>query len=336
MKDSMKRLSRIRRIEPLKIIGDPRRLEILRLLMVEAATLSQLGRSLDTHPANIRHHLKLLEEAGFVELISTRVVKGFVEKYYRATSQSYFINLAIVRAEKEANQLLAMGSHDIALELLAAQANQHNKDMEVVPVPLGSLDGLIALRQGIAHLAGCHLQGEGSGEFNQDHVRHLFPGEKMLLFTLTHREQGILVAPQNPKRIHSLDDLARSDITMVNRQAGSGTRLWLDRRLIEIGIPPGAVNGYSQTVSTHLQVGEKILAGEADVGVGLRAAALQLGLDFIPLFEERYDLVLPASIAHEPAAQPILNQLQSSALRRSIRKLGGYRTEHTGDARRIP
>jgi putative molybdopterin biosynthesis protein len=336
MKDSMQRLSRIRRIEPLKIIGDSRRLEILRLLMVEAATLSQLGRSLDTHPANIRHHLKLLEEAGFVELTATRVVKGFVEKYYRATSQAYLINLAIVPGQSDATQLLAMGSHDIALEMLAAQASQLAKDTEVVPVPLGSLDGLIALKQGITHLAGCHLQDEVSGEFNQDHVRHLFPGEKMHLFTLSHREQGILVAPRNPKEIRSLNDLTRPEIAFVNRQVGSGTRQWLDRHLAEIGILSEQVNGYFQTVSTHIQVGESILAGEADVGVGLRAAALRLGLDFIPLFEERYDLVVPASVARDSAVQPILDHLQSASLRREIRKLGGYRTEHTGDERRIP
>ena len=327
----MKQLGHINSVDPLKILGDARRLAILRLLMVEPATLSQLGRALKSHPANVRHHLKLLEEVGLVELISTRVVGGFVEKYYQASARSYMVNLALVPEHGKRVNILAFGSHDIALELLASQTNQASQDAVLVPLPVGSLDGLIALRQGLGQVAGCHLFDEVSGEFNRDYVRHLFPGRQMLLFTLTHREQGLLVASGNPKEILTIDDLARPDVTIVNRQPGSGTRLWLDRALAEEGISAADVQGYELVADTHLSAGQAITRGDADVGLGLLAAARHLDLDFIPLFEERYDLVLPAESAADPLFQPLLNHMQSASFRQSIRQLGGYDTQQTGD-----
>ena len=327
----MKQLCHINSVDPLKILGDARRLAILRLLMDEPATLSQLGRTLKSHPANVRHHLKLLEEIGLVELISTRVVGGFVEKYYQASARSYMVNLALVPEVADRQNILAFGSHDIALELLASQTNQANQDTVLVPLPVGSLDGLIALRQGVGQIAGCHLFDEVSGDFNREPVRHLFPGRQMLLFTLTHREQGLLVANGNPKAIHSLHDLARPDVRFVNRQPGSGTRLWLDSHLAEEGISIADIQGYELIADTHLSAGQAIIRGDADAGLGLLAAARQLDLDFIPLFEERYDLVLPAESALDPLFQPLLNHMQSAGFRQSIRQLGGYDTQHTGD-----
>jgi len=327
----MKQLDYIDSVVPLKVLGDVRRLAILRLLMEEPATLSQLGRALNNHPANIRHHLKLLEEVGLVELISTRVVGGFVEKYYQASARSYMVHLALVPERADRQNILAFGSHDIALEILAGQTNQASPETFLVPLPVGSLDGLIAVRQGLGHVAGCHLFDEVSGEFNRDYVRHLFPGQHMLLFTLTHREQGLMIAPGNPKEIRTIPDLVRPDVTLVNRQPGSGTRLWLDRRLAKERILGADVQGYGLIANTHLSAGQAIIRGDADVGIGLLAAARHLDLDFIPLFEERYDLVLPAESATDPLFQPLLNHLQSSTFRDSIRKLGGYDTHQTGD-----
>ena len=327
----MKQLDEIQSVDPLKILGDARRLAILRLLMDKPATLTQLGRTLKSHPAKIRHHLKLLEHAGLVELISTRVVGGFVEKYYQASARSYRVNLVIVPEAADRLNILAFGSHDMALDLLASQTNQANQEAVLVPLPVGSLDGLIALRQGVGQVAGCHLFDELSGDFNRDTVRRLFPGRQMLLLTLTHREQGLMVVSGNPKEIHSLQDLVRQDVRFVNRQLGSGTRLWLDSHLAQAGLPAASVQGYERIADTHLSAGQAIIQGEADVGLGLFAAARQLDLDFIPLFQERYDLVIPAESAVDPLFQPFLNHMQSASFRQSIRQLGGYDTQHTGD-----
>jgi putative molybdopterin biosynthesis protein len=315
----------------MKVIGDERRLVILRSLMSQAATLSQLGRALGAHPAKIRHHLKLLEDAGFVEQTETRIVGGFVEKYYQAIAKAFMVNLAIIPDVGGRKPILAFGSHDIALELLAEQSNQVDQQSMLVPLAVGSLDGLIALRQGMGQLAGCHLFDRVSGDFNRDYVRHIFPGQEMRLLTLTNRQQGLMVAKGNPKGIRSIEDLTREDVVFINRQPGSGTRLWLDIQLKEQGISPAEVEGYKRYANTHRKVGQIITRGEADVGIGLLAAARQLDLNFVPLFQERFDLVLPDNRIADPILQPMLNHLQSSRFRRSVRALGGYDTQHTGD-----
>ena len=327
----MEHLQQIDKVIPLKVLSDPRRLAILRLLMREPMTLSQLGRVLDAHPARVRHHLKQLEQAGFVQLTLTQVVRGFVEKYYQASAQAYLINLAIVPEKAGKRAVLAFGSHDMALDLLAEQLNEVTPSTELFSLPVGSLDGLIALRQGICQLAACHLLDEVSGEYNRDFVRHLFPGKSMALFTLTNRQQGLLVRPGNPRQIKGLPDLARQDVTFINRQSGSGTRLWLDHELGKVGLPSSEISGYDRELNTHVQVGRAIAGGSADAGIGLLAAARRYDLDFIPLFVEKFDLVIPAENIAGPDLQPLLDHLQSARLRKAIDSLGGYDTSHTGD-----
>ncbi len=327
----MRNLDHITTTDPLRVLGDERRLAILRLLMAKPMTLSQLGRTLDAYPAKVRHHLIQLEEAGLVEMTATKVIRGFVEKYYQATAQAYLVNLAIVPASADAHSILAFGSHDLALEMLAQQLHQIKPNLELFSLPVGSLDGLIALRQGICQLAGCHLLDEVSGEYNRDYVRHLFPGQEMKLFTLTNRQQGLLVRAGNPRHIQNLADLTREDVRFVNRQPGSGTRLWLDSRLRDLGIAQDQITGYANELHTHLQVGHAVAEGKADAGLGLLAATRRYGLDFIPLFEERYDLVMKADTAAEPMLQPLLDQLHSGVLRRSIDDLGGYDTAGIGN-----
>ncbi len=328
---NMKQLDRIKSTDTLKVLGDPRRLAILRLLMRQPQTLSQLGRVLDTYPAKVRHHLKQLEGAGLVELSSTQIVRGFVEKYYSATAQAYLVNLAIVPQPTKKGAILAFGSHDLALDLLSQQLDQITPSPQLYTVPVGSLEGLIALRQGVCQLAGCHLLDEASGEYNRDYVRHLFPGKSMLLFTLTYRQQGLLVPLGNPQGIRELADLAREDVNFINRQPGSGTRIWLDQKLGELGISSEHVRGYEKERHTHLQVSRAVSSGEVGAGIGLLAAARSCNLDFVPLFVERFDLVLPDESKDLPEVQPLLDQLQSATFRKAIAALGGYETRHTGE-----
>jgi putative molybdopterin biosynthesis protein len=328
----MEPLYRIQNFDQLKIISDARRLEILRLLMAEPLTLSQLGQLVGQHPAQVRHHLKLLEGAGLVELVGTRLVRGFVEKYYRAQAHAFTFQEIVLPANPQREMIVILGSHDLALEALASRLSHRQHDpLEVLLLPVGSLDGLVALRQGITHLAGCHLLDADSGEYNLPFVRHLFPDREVSLVTLAYREQGLILAPGNPRRIHSLQDLGRADVTMINRNRGSGTRLWLDRQLARLAIPSEALRGYDQERRTHTGVAEAIRQGKADAGLGLRLAARQLDLDFIPLFEERFDLVFTLEQAQQHPLSMLFDYLNSAEFRRLVQSLDGYQTSHTGD-----
>jgi putative molybdopterin biosynthesis protein len=218
------------------------------------------------------------------------------------------------------------GSHDLAVELLAQQLVGR---MNLLTLPVGSLDGLVALRQGLCHLSGAHLFDAASGEYNTSFVRHLFPDRVTALVTLAHREQGLMLAPGNPRQIRGLADLARPDVSFVNRQRGSGTRLWLDNELHGLGIPAERIRGYGREVRTHTECARLVALGQADAALGLHAAAVQQGLDFIPFFFERYDLILPQEQAE--ALHPLLDALQTGAFRRDVAALVGYDTAHTGE-----
>jgi putative molybdopterin biosynthesis protein len=155
----------------------------------------------------------------------------------------------------------------------------------------------------------------------------------MLVLVLAEREQGLLAAPGNPLGLRGVEDLERRQVRLANRQRGSGTRLWLDRRLHSLGIAPEAVSGYAQACQTHTEVARLIQQGQADCGIALRAAAAQADLHFIPLFQERYDLVLPLANARLPALQPLLERLASFEFRQYAAALGGYETTHSGEVR---
>jgi molybdate-binding protein len=327
----MEPLRRIQDFEKVKLLADARRMAILQLLMAGPWTLSQLGLALNEHPAQVRHHLKLLEDAGLVELTATHVVRGFVEKYYQARAQAFLIQELILPALVERKATIAMGSHDLALELLFEELNDQKKGMSFLALPVGSLDGLVALRQGIAHLAGSHLWDAASGEYNLPHVRSLFPDRTMVLMTLAHRRQGLVLAPGNPLRIYGLEDLARPEVTLVHRNRGSGTRVWLERALGQAGVTPQQVHAYTQEVRTHTELALTIARGRADVGLGLQAAAIAYNLDFVPLFEERYDLVLPQDQVDNQGIRMILAGLHSPAFRERVGEMVGYNPSQMGE-----
>lgn len=328
--DNFNQLQQIVSFDVLGILGHPQRLAILQHLMNNASTLSQLAKLMNTYPAQVRHHLKLLEEAGLVALTSTRIVRGFVEKYYQATANAYYVNLNILPQQPQRKTVVALGSHDLALELLAEQMRKDTAVPDLIPLPVGSLDGLIALRQGLCKLSGCHLLDPESGQYNTTYVRHLFPGEAMTILTLAHRQQGLLLPPGNPQQIRSLADLARPNTRFVNRKRGTGTRLWLDQTMKQLDIPSEQVTGYDQTVDTHLQAAQTVAEGKADTAVALLAVAQRFELDFVPLFEERYDLVLPTALCDDPLLEPLLDYLQTAVFRQQIASLNGYNSNKTG------
>lgn len=323
-------LQNIHDFPAMKVLGDPRRLTILQLLMKKPATLSHLGKQLGVSAANIRHHLVQLEEAGFVELVRTREVRGFTEKYYQATAQAYWVNLVLMPNPSEHGTVVVFGSHDPALEMLTQWMNADPDTPNMIALPVGSLDGLIALRQGFCQLSGCHLYDPIEKEYNTSYVRHLFPGQSMHVVTLAYREQGLLISPGNPHQIRGLEDLGREDLVFINRKRGSGTRLWLDYQLKSLGLESCPIRGYDREVNTHSQVAEAVLNGQADLGLAVLAAARKLDLDFIPLFQERFDLVIPEEQYHNALLLPAMEYLHTNQFRTTVQSLGGYDPQETG------
>lgn len=228
------------------------------------------------------------------------------------------------------NELRFVGSHDPIVEMLATHLRRRDPAVHLSVTFVGSLGGLMALARGEAEVAGAHLRDEQTGEYNIDYVRHILPGRPVALVTLVTRSVGLMVAAGNPKRIGGFEDLTRPEVTIINRQAGSGTRVLLDARLREMEIAPGQVAGYDREATTHMAVATAIAQAEADVGLGVRAAALALGLDFIPLLHERYDLVIPGDIWEHPPIQSMLSVIRSEEFQAGIEALGGYDISETG------
>jgi putative molybdopterin biosynthesis protein len=320
----MDKIETLHAFEQLKILADARRLDILRRLMAEPATLTQLGATLKESPAWVRHHIKILESAGLVEIAEVRVTARVTEKYYRARASALLLR-ELILPKSQKPFIIFSGSHDSAIEHIARSLSPHTT---LLTLPIGSLDGLINLRQGLCHVSGAHLL-DASGEYNTPYVRHLFPDREVSLVTLAHRMQGLIVAPGNPKGIKEITDLSREDVTFINRNPGSGTRLWLDRELTRLALPVDLIRGYGNYVSTHTAAAKTIQAGEADATLGIQAAACEAQVDFVPLFEERYDLVIPAEQAQ--LVSPLLDYLQTASFRKEINSLTGYNTAHSGE-----
>lgn len=222
--------------------------------------------------------------------------------------------------------IFAIGSHDMTLDLLAQFLARRGR--RLVSANAGSLGGLVALRRGEAHLAGTHLLDPASGEYNLSYLAQYLPETPVQLVTWVGRCQGLLVKPGNPKGIHALADLARPEVRFVNRQRGAGTRVLLDYHLQQAGIDPGLIQGYQAEEYTHLAVAAAVASGRADCGLGVMAAARALDLDFIPLFNERYDLAIPCQ--HLPGGAsgdllvPLFELMEDAEFRQAVQTLDGY------------
>jgi putative molybdopterin biosynthesis protein len=225
--------------------------------------------------------------------------------------------------------IFAIGSHDLTLDLMAQFLAARGRRLASANV--GSLGGLVALRRREAHLAGSHLLDPETGEYNLSYIRQYLPGVPVKVLALVGRKQGLLVSKNNPKNIHSLEDLGRPDVRFINRQRGAGTRVLLDYELSKLGIAPEAIQGYNQEEYTHLAVAAAISSGRADCGLGIAAAAQALRLDFIPLFEERYELVILEEFFGDALLDPLFNVLEDPAFRQAVAELPGYDVTRMGE-----
>ena len=228
------------------------------------------------------------------------------------------------------NTVVVVGSHDNTLDVLANQMRVRDCRFGLSSSNVGSLGGLMALRNGYCHTAGCHLLDTETGVYNVSYINRYLPSLGVKLINLVYREQGLMVLPGNPKGITGIEDLAREEITFVNRQAGSGTRILLDYRLSELKIRPETIKGYDQEEFTHMSVAVNVLSGAADAGLGIYAAAKALGLDFVPMVTEEYDLVIPEEFFEDEKIQLMLEVIRSSAFKGYVQEMGGYDTSKTG------
>ncbi len=219
---------------------------------------------------------------------------------------------------------VVIGSHDIALDVLANYLRKIHPEASLSSAHVGSLGGLSALKRGEAHCAGTHLLDQETGDYNVSYIKRLLSGRGIVLLNLVYREQGLIVAEGNPKGITGVGDLARPDMSYINRQRGAGTRILLDFKLKEAGIDPTIINGYQREEYTHMAVAAAVASGSADAGMGIRAAAKALGLDFVSVVEERYDLCIPGEYWDTPYVTRLLEVLKMPEFREEVLSLGGY------------
>jgi putative molybdopterin biosynthesis protein len=224
--------------------------------------------------------------------------------------------------------IFAIGSHDMTLDLLAQFLAQ--RDRRLVSANAGSLGGLVALRRAEAHLAGSHLLDPLTGAYNLSYIQQYLPDTPVQLVGWVGRQQGLLVPPGNPRGIHGLEDLARADVRYINRQRGAGTRVLLDYHLQQQGIAPEQVQGYDQEEYTHLAVAAAVASGRADCGLGVLAAATALQLDFIPLFTEQYQLLIPCQHLQDDLLAPLFELMHDPAFKNAVQSLDGYDISEMG------
>jgi putative molybdopterin biosynthesis protein len=243
------------------------------------------------------------------------------------------VRVELLRGLREIDRtIVAIGSHDLVLDLAASALRAGDPLLTLASSNVGSLGGLVALRDGLCHLAGSHLLDPATGEYTLPYVDKLLGSDTadVAVIRLVHRDQGLIVAPGNPLELAKIDDLTRPGLRYVNRQRGAGTRVLLDHELARRGIDPADVPGYTREEHTHLAVAAAVAAGRVDAGLGILAAARAFGLDFVPVTQEPYDLVLREETLADDRLAPLWRLLETQAFRDEVEALGGYSCAETG------
>jgi putative molybdopterin biosynthesis protein len=307
----------VRAVVPRKI---PSRLGLEEFLRV---TLGRVGERIVANP--------LGRGAGVVSTL----VKA--DAFLRIPSLSEGINageevsVELLRSRSEiANTIVFSGSHDLSIGLLEDCLKRAHPHLKISATNVGSLGGLLALKRGEAHVVGTHLLDAKTGAYNLPDIRRHLKMSAVTVVHLVGREQGLIVAPGNPKHIRRLQDLVRDDVRFVNRQPGAGTRVLLDYKLAKLRLRPQRIHGYAREEFTHMAVAVAVASGLADCGLGVRSAANALGLDFVPVEKEEYDLVFRRDFYASDMGQALLAAVRSDEFRQAVAGLGGYDVSNTG------
>jgi len=237
----------------------------------------------------------------------------------------------LCRTDKLENTLVVIGSHDPLLDELADMMHVENGTVYMSSAHVGSMGGIMALRRGEAHAAGCHLLDTATGQYNLAFIRKYFPKGGVKLIRCVGRQQGMMVAKGNPLNIRKFADIAREGVRYVNRQKGSGTRILTDYLCKQENLDTAAIYGYDREELTHTSVAAQIVSGSADAGMGIYSAAKLYDLDFIPICIEEYDLIIPDHAWDTPMVQQMIATLKSEAFQEKILSLGGYTIENPGE-----
>lgn len=233
--------------------------------------------------------------------------------------------------EKLNNTLVVIGSHDPLLDEIADMMHINNPTVYMSSTHVGSMGGIMAIRRGEAHAAGCHLLDTETGRYNISFLKKYFPNGGIHLVRCVGRQQGLMIAKGNPLGIHTFSDIAKEGVRYVNRQKGSGTRVLMDYLCQQNNVDPDAIYGYEREELTHTSVAAQIANGSADAGMGIFSAAQLYDLDFLPICIEEYDLIIPDHAWDTPIVQQLLATLKSSAFRDKMLALGGYTVDAPGE-----
>lgn len=245
--------------------------------------------------------------------------------------QDELVEIELYRPQNKLRyNLLAAGSHDLIIDLLATALKERNPQMNLSSAHLGSMGGIAAVGRGQAHLAGVHLFDPETKEYNRPYIKKLFPDQKLHLLNLVYRMQGWIVPVGNPDGVERIGQLADMKLLFINRQKGAGTRVLFDYMLQEAGLTPDQIYGYTREEHTHLNVAAAVAAGTARIGLGILPAAKAFGLDFIPLVEERYDLLLSDSFYNSPEAEMLMAIISDQDFQRQVEAMGGYSMRNAG------
>jgi putative molybdopterin biosynthesis protein len=243
-------------------------------------------------------------------------------------------NKALGQAKEKSGRiggaLLASGSNDPILDVLHTHMRKTYPEFYIFSANTGSSDGLKALNMGYTDIAWSHLFDPETGEYNIPFLPTFLPKVKPVVVNLFQRELGFVVAPKNPFKVQGFDDLTQKGIRFINRQKGSGTRVLLDHHLKSLKIPTSKIKGYEREVYTHFEVGLAILSKEADVGIATIAVTKLLGLSFIPVTQESFDMILDQSTFFQKGIQAFIEILNSQGFRNRIEKLGSYDFKTSG------
>ena len=335
---SIRQLSRALNINPNTVCRAYLELEQEQILV------SRRGGGTSVKSQDIAPDVRSNRQKKLLENMNEDIVKSLSQGYRpEELEAAFYLSLERWREERElepkapaavskevSNVIRIVGSHDLALNILLDLLRQRVEGLKTEVTHAGSLGGLIALQEERADLAGTHLLDEETGEYNYPYVKRILPGREIAIVNLSFRIQGLMFAKGNPKRIKGLADLRKKDITFVNRQKGSGTRVLLDLQLKRQGISPAEIKGYEDEFNTHLEVASHIAKGSADAGLGIEAAALSNGIGFMPMFRERYDLVMPMANYKSKRLAPMLEIIASDEFKKIVDSVGGYDTSQTG------
>ena len=226
---------------------------------------------------------------------------------------------------------MVIGSHDPLLDELGDMLHLADGSVYMSSSHVGSMGGIMAIRRGEAHAAGCHLLNTEDGTYNISFMKKYFPQGGVKLIRCVGRQQGLMVAKGNPLNIENFSDIAKAGLRYVNRQKGSGTRILTDYLCRQNNLDTAAIYGYDREELTHTSVAAQIVSGSADAGMGIYSAAKLYDLDFIPICIEEYDLIIPDHAWDTPMVQQMIATLKSDAFKEKILALGGYTVENPGE-----